>query len=65
MKIKYFEETDTLFIQIGTKKVIETKDLNDNVVVDVDENGNVVSITIEHAKAREGNLDFSYELIAA
>lgn len=65
MKIKYFEETDTLFIQLGDKTVVETKDLNDNVVVDVDENGNVVSLTIEHVKARQGSMDFSYELIAA
>lgn len=65
MKIKYFEDTDTLYVELLDSEVIETKELNENLYVDVDSDGRVVSLTIEHAKAKSGKLDFSYETIAA
>jgi uncharacterized protein YuzE len=66
MKVKYFEDTDTLHVELSNSNVFETKELNENVYVDLDSLGNVVSLTIEHAKAASsGKLDFSYETIAA
>lgn len=63
MQIKYFTETDTAFIQFSEKTVVETKDLSNNIYVDIDKNGNLVSMTIEHAK-QTGALDkLSYEEI--
>ena len=65
MKIKYFEDTDTLYIELSDAEVAETKELNENLYVDLDAEGRVVSLTIEHAKATSGKLDFSYEMVAA
>ena len=63
MQIKYFMETDTAFIHFSDTPVFETKDLSENIYVDIDENGNLVSMTIERAK-ETGTLDkFSYEEI--
>lgn len=65
MKVKYFSDTDTLFVELNSNQVNETRALNENLVIDVDDEGKVVSFTIEHAKESSGKLDFSYELIAA
>ena len=50
MKVLYFPDTDTALIQLSDGKVHETKEINENLYLDLDENGNVVSMTIEHAK---------------
>ena len=65
MKIRYFEDTDTLYIELRSGRVAETRDLDENTLVDVDEAGQMLSITIEHAQARVELPTFSYEQIAA
>ena len=65
MKVKYFEDTDTLFIKLSDAEPFETKELNDNVFLELDSGGRVVGVTVEHAKQSTGSLDFSYESIAA
>ena len=65
MKFRYFEETDTLYVELSAEKVTENRELNENLLVDLDPQNRVVSFTIEHAKARTGKLDFAYELVAA
>ncbi|NOT01230.1 MAG: DUF2283 domain-containing protein [Phycisphaerales bacterium] len=61
MKVRYFVDTDTLFIQLSDRAASETKDLNENVLLDIDDDGKVVSLTVEHAMQHTGRLDFSYE----
>jgi uncharacterized protein YuzE len=56
MKIKYFEDTDTAFIEFGNAVPAETREVSENVYVDMDASGHVVSITLEHASLRS---DFS------
>jgi uncharacterized protein YuzE len=65
MKIKYFQDTDTLYIEFRSDPPTQTKDLDENTVLDVDGQGNVCAITIEHAKDRAGIPSFSYEQFAA
>ncbi len=65
MKVKYFEDTDTLFIKLSEKSPVETRELNENVMLEIDENGKVVGLTVEQAKEQSGGMDFSYETIAA
>ncbi|MFW5656810.1 MAG: DUF2283 domain-containing protein [Bacteroidota bacterium] len=50
MKITYFKDTDTLLVNFNENEVTETKDLNENILLDLDRLGNIVSMTIEHAK---------------
>jgi uncharacterized protein YuzE len=39
----------------------ETKEISGNVYVDLDRNGNLINMTIEHAKANAGLWEFSYQ----
>ena len=64
MRVKYFPDTDTLLIDFSSKPVIETRDVNENVLVELDEDGRVVSMTIEHAKQQTDVGEFSYQLAA-
>ena len=65
MKIKYFQDTDTLHIELRETTVSETTDLDENTLLDLDAQGNVCGITIEHAAVRADIPHFSYEQIAA
>jgi len=65
MKIKYFADTDTLYIEFKTTEVIDTKDLDENTLIDVDEEGNICAITLEHAQERTDVLNFSFEQVVA
>jgi uncharacterized protein YuzE len=65
MKVKYFEETDTLYIELKLGEIAETRDLDENTTLDVDHAGNICAITIEHAKDRTDVPQFSFEQITA
>ena len=52
MKIRYFSDTDTLYIELRTSDIAESTDLDENTIVDVDAAGNVCAITFEHASER-------------
>ena len=41
MKVKHFEDTDTLYIEFRNDDIVESKDLDENTVLDVDAKGNV------------------------
>lgn len=51
MKIQYFAETDTLYIELRSGPVVESRDLDDYTQVDVDEAGTICAVTFEHATA--------------
>jgi len=65
MKIRYFTDTDTLYIEFRDQPVAETRDLDENTVLDLDGDGNICAITVEHASKRAGIPDFSYEQVTA
>ena len=39
---------------VRTSRIIETKEISENIYVDIDGKGNIVSMTIEHAKDNAG-----------
>ena len=65
MKIRYFSSTDTLLIEFRNAPVAETRDLDENTILDVDAQGNICAITVEHASQRADIPQFSYEQVAA
>ncbi|MSO82787.1 MAG: DUF2283 domain-containing protein [Acidobacteria bacterium] len=65
MKIRYFAETDTLHIEFRNVPVSETRDLDENTLLDIDAEGNISAITVEHASERTGVPEFSYEQVTA
>jgi len=64
MKIRYFSDTDTLLITLSEKRVAETRDLNDNILVELDDDGRLVSMTIEHAAQQTDVREFSFQQVA-
>lgn len=65
MKIKYFQETDTLYIELRAAEVSETRDLDENTIADLDAEGRICALTIEHASIRADIPHFSFEQVAA
>jgi len=65
MKIRYFSETDTLHIEFCDAPVAETRDLDENTLLDVAADGKICAITVEHASGRTGIPQFSYEQVTA
>jgi uncharacterized protein YuzE len=65
MKIKYFEDTDTALLEIGNAPVAETRDLSEDVTLDLDADGHVVSITLEHASLRGDLSEISFQRLGS
>ncbi|MCA3252688.1 MAG: DUF2283 domain-containing protein [Pseudomonadota bacterium] len=65
MKIRYFADTDTLYIQFRPAEVAETRDLDENTLAEYDAQGQLCAMTLEHASARADIPHFSYEQVAA
>ena len=61
MKIRYFEDTDTTLVEFGSGSVAETRELSEDVYVDLDATGGVVGITIEHASTRGDMSGISFQ----
>ena len=65
MRIRYVAGTDTLFIEFRDAPVAETRDLDENTLLDLDVKGNICAITVEHASERADIPQVSYEQVAA
>ena len=65
MKIRYFQDTDTLYIEFRERGIVHTKDLDENTTLDLDAEGNVLAITFEHASKRSDVRQLTLEGIAA
>ena len=60
VKIKYFSDTDTTLLKFSDTEVAETREVNENIYIDLDEDGNLVSMTMEHAKKQANLAELSY-----
>lgn len=65
MKVKYFTDTDTTLLEFSNNPPVETQEINENVYLDLDDQGRVVSITIEHASTSTDMGEFLYQRIPA
>jgi len=63
MKVKFFSDTDTALVEFSNRKVSETKEINENIYIDLDSAGNLVAMTIEHARKQTSLPSLSYEQI--
>ena len=64
MNVRYFPDTDTLLLNFSDRQVVRTQDLGEDVLIELDEEGRLVSMTIEHAKQQMNVNEFSYHLAA-
>ena len=60
MKIRYFADTDTALLEFSNEAIGETKEITDKLYIDLDKNGNLVSMTIEHAKKQANISEISF-----
>ena len=65
MKVQYFEDTDTLYIEFRRQDVAETKDLDENTALDLDADGHLCALALEDASSRTDIHQFTIEGIAA
>ena len=65
MRVRYFQDTDTLYIELRDVAIAETRDIDENTLMEVDDQGRMVAITIEHAQQRAELSNFAFERIAA
>jgi uncharacterized protein YuzE len=65
MKVEYFADTDTLYIEFRAGEIAETRDLDEDTLLDVDSEGNLCALTIEHASERTDLQRLTVEGLAA
>ena len=65
MNVRYFPDTDTLLVTFSDRKVAETRDLTEDVLIGLDEQGRLVSMTVEHAKEQMNATEFTYQVATA
>ncbi len=65
MRVKYFSDTDTALVEFTDNEVMETKEISENIYIDLDKHGNLVSMTIEHARSNARLQEFSYQEIVS
>jgi uncharacterized protein YuzE len=61
----YFQDTDTLYLEFNNNPIVETQEINENTLVDLDKNGNICAITLEQARNLTDLNAFSLETIVA
>jgi uncharacterized protein YuzE len=61
MKLSYYRDTDSLYIDLAARPSVETREVSEGVLLDYDEQGNLVGIDIDNASNK---LDLT-ELIAS
>ncbi|HNS20169.1 MAG TPA: DUF2283 domain-containing protein [Sedimentisphaerales bacterium] len=64
MNVRYFPDTDTLLVSFSDRSISETRDLTEDILVELDKDGRLVSMTIEHAKQQMNVTEFTYKLAA-
>jgi uncharacterized protein YuzE len=65
MKLSYFKDTDTLYIEFRRQEMFETRDRDESTILDLDTEGNICAITFEHANTRTDVQQVTLEGIAA
>ena len=52
MKIAYYPDTDSMYIDLSTKKSSESVEVSSGIVLDYDSKGNLVGIDIDNASKK-------------
>ena len=52
MKLNYYEDTDSLYIELKSNPSSDSREVADGLVLDLDSHGNIVGIDIQHASKK-------------
>ena len=60
MRVVYFKDTDTMFVEFSAETPAETREIAEDILIELDEVGKLISMTIEHARNNAGLNEFSF-----
>ncbi len=49
MKLNYYADTDSLYIDLSSTKSVDSKEISEGVVIDYDSSGKITGIDIDNA----------------
>jgi uncharacterized protein YuzE len=52
MKINYYADTDSLYIDLSSKPSVDSREVSEGIVLDYDADGNLVGIDIDQASTK-------------
>lgn len=52
MKLNYYPDTDSLYIDLSSKTSVTSEEISEGVVLDYDKDGNIVGLDIDHASLK-------------
>jgi uncharacterized protein YuzE len=52
MKLNYYPETDSLYIDLSEKTSVDSREISEGIVLDYDAEGNLVGIDIDNASKK-------------
>ena len=52
MKVNYFPDTDSLYIDLSEQPSVESREISEGVVLDYDSSGHLVGIDIDNASTK-------------
>lgn len=52
MRINYYPDTDSLYIDLSSKQSVDSREVSDGIVLDYDTDGNLVGIDIDQASLK-------------
>ena len=52
MKLQYYPDTESLYVELKPIPGVETREISDGLIVDLDADGQVVGFDIDHASRR-------------
>jgi len=52
MRINYYPDTDSLYIDLSSKTSVDSREVSDGIVLDYDADGNLVGIDIDEASTK-------------
>jgi uncharacterized protein YuzE len=52
MKLNYYPDTDSLYIDLSEKTSVDSKEISEGIVLDYDADGNLVGIDIDNASKK-------------
>lgn len=52
MKLKYYPDTDSLYIDLSSKPSVDSREISEGVVLDYDADGNLTGIDIDNASRK-------------
>ena len=65
MKLNYYAETDSLYIDLSAKTSTESKEISPGIILDYDSEGNLVGIDIDNASKKLDLRDLTLDHIPA